>query len=70
LIPVLWRQRQVDLCEFKASLVYRVPGQPRLHRGNPVSKTKQRIIIMERKKTVGALPCFLEAVAGLLNVRP
>ena len=24
LIPALWRQRQVDLCEFKDSLVYRV----------------------------------------------
>jgi len=24
LIPVLGRQRQVDLCEFEASLVYRV----------------------------------------------
>ena len=28
LIPALGRQRQVDLCEFKGSLVYRViPGQ-------------------------------------------
>ena len=22
LVPALWRQRQVDFCEFKASLVY------------------------------------------------
>jgi hypothetical protein len=28
-----------DLCEFEASLVYRVPGQPRLHR-----KTKKTIM--------------------------
>ena len=27
LIPALWRQRQVDLCEVKASLVYRVSFQ-------------------------------------------
>jgi hypothetical protein len=26
LISALRRQRQVDLCEFEASLVYRVPG--------------------------------------------
>jgi hypothetical protein len=32
LIPALRRQRQVGLCEFKPSLVYRVPGQPELHR--------------------------------------
>jgi hypothetical protein len=32
---MLERQRQVELCEFKASLVYiansRIPGQPELH---------------------------------------
>jgi hypothetical protein len=28
LIPPLERQRQVDLCEFEISLVYRVPRQP------------------------------------------
>ena len=33
------RQRQVDLCEFKVSLVYRIPGQPGLQR-NPVSENK------------------------------
>ena len=26
--------RQVDLCEFEASLVYKVPGQPVLHSKN------------------------------------
>jgi hypothetical protein len=32
-IPALGRQRQVELCEFKASLVYRVNSvQPRLHK--------------------------------------
>jgi hypothetical protein len=31
LIPALRRQRQADLCEFKASIVCRVPGQPELH---------------------------------------
>ena len=27
LIPALWRQRQVDLCEFEASLIYRVSSR-------------------------------------------
>jgi hypothetical protein len=42
LLPALRRQRQADLCEFKASLVYKVsPGQPELViLRNPVS-TKQ-----------------------------
>jgi hypothetical protein len=46
LIPVLKRQRQADLCEFKASLVYRVNFRTaRATQRNPVStkqnKTKQ-----------------------------
>lgn len=28
LIPVLWRQRQVDICEFQASLVYLSSSRP------------------------------------------
>jgi hypothetical protein len=32
LIPALRRQRQADLCEFKAVLIYKVPGQPGQHR--------------------------------------
>ena len=34
LIPVLGRQKQVDLCEFEAVLDYteHIPGQPGLHR--------------------------------------
>jgi hypothetical protein len=32
LILALRRQRQVDFCEFEASLVYRVLGQLTLHR--------------------------------------
>ena len=43
LIPVLGRQRQADLCEFKASLVYRASS--RIVRDatqrNPVLKTKK-----------------------------
>jgi hypothetical protein len=39
LIPALGRQRQMDLCEFKASLVYiGVLGQPELYKCNPVFK--------------------------------
>jgi hypothetical protein len=44
LIPVLRRQRQADLCEFKASLVYKVsPGQPQK---NPVSKKKKVVSVV------------------------
>ena len=47
-MPALGRQRQADLCEFKASLVYRVPGQaPKLQR-NPVLKIKKLIIIIKK----------------------
>jgi hypothetical protein len=32
LVPALWRQKQMDLCEFKASLVYRASSRhPRPH---------------------------------------
>ena len=37
LIPTLGRQRQMDLCEFKASLVYRVSFRTaRATQRNPV----------------------------------
>jgi hypothetical protein len=26
-IPILWRQTEVDLCEFEASLIYRVSSR-------------------------------------------
>jgi hypothetical protein len=39
LIPVLGRQRQVDLCEFEASLLYRMSSKTvRTTQRNPVSK--------------------------------
>jgi hypothetical protein len=39
LIPALGWQRQADLCEFKASLVYRVSSRTaRATQRNPVSK--------------------------------
>jgi hypothetical protein len=42
LIPALGRQRQEDLCEFWASLVYRTTSSTaRATQRNPVSKDKQ-----------------------------
>jgi hypothetical protein len=42
LIPALERQRQVDLCELKASLVYRVSSRiAKATQRNPVLKNKQ-----------------------------
>jgi hypothetical protein len=35
LIPALGSQRLVDFCGFEASLLYRVPGQPRLYTLKP-----------------------------------
>ena len=44
LIPALGRQRQVDLCEFKASLVYRASSRTAraVTQRNPVSKNKRK----------------------------
>ena len=42
LILILWRQRQADLCEFKASLVYRASSRTaRATQRNPVLKKKK-----------------------------
>jgi hypothetical protein len=43
-IPVLGRQKQADLCELEASLVYKVgPGQPGLYRErNPVLENRNK----------------------------
>lgn len=41
-IPTLGRQRQLDLCEFKTSLVYIVSSRlARVSQSDPVSRTKQ-----------------------------
>jgi hypothetical protein len=43
LIPALRRQREVDISEFEASLVYRVSSRTaRATQRNPVSKKKQK----------------------------
>ena len=43
LISVLWWQRQVDLCEFKAIMVYRVISRPaKATQRNPVLKIKRK----------------------------
>jgi hypothetical protein len=55
LIPALGKQRQEDLCEFEASLVYRVSSTiARATQRNPVStkqnKTKQNKMIINQNK--------------------
>ena len=43
LIPALFRQRQKDICEFKASLVYKVNSSiARVTQRNPVLKTQTK----------------------------
>jgi hypothetical protein len=48
LIPSFGRQRQADLCEFKARLVYKAnPGQPGLlHRETLFKKKKPLFLFM------------------------
>ena len=42
-IPTLGRQRQVDLCEFKASLIYRASSRTgRATQRNPASKSQNK----------------------------
>ena len=44
LIPTLGRQRQVDFCEFEASMVYIVSSRPaRATQRDPVSKQNQSV---------------------------
>ena len=49
LIPALRGQRQEDLYEFEASLVYRVsPRTARATQRNPVLKNQRKKIILEK----------------------
>jgi hypothetical protein len=41
LIPAFGRQREIFVSLRSAWSTEQVPGQPELHRGNPVSKNKQ-----------------------------
>jgi hypothetical protein len=48
LIPALGRQRQVDVCEFETRLIYRVAGQPGLHRealSQTTTTTTNRVLL-------------------------
>jgi hypothetical protein len=46
LIPALGRQRQVDLCEFEASIVYRASARTaRAIWSDPVSKKKKKLCV-------------------------
>ena len=51
-VPALGRQRQVDLCELEASLVYKVSSRTAraVTQRNPVSKEKKKRKKKERKK--------------------
>ena len=52
LIPALGRQRQEDLCEFEASLVYKASSRTArtVTQRNPVSKQTNTIIITTKQK--------------------
>ena len=53
LIPALGKQRQVDLCEFEASLVYRASSRTaRAIQRNPVSKKQNKANNNKKKQQV------------------
>ena len=55
LIPALMRQRQVDICEFEASLVYRENSRTvRTTQRNPVSKNKVKSDEDARRQSVSS----------------
>lgn len=52
MVPTLGRERQVDLCEFEASLAYRVLGQAQSYTVKPClkkHKEKKGALIMSNK---------------------
>ena len=53
MIPALGRQRQVDLCEFKAGLVYRVSSRTvrAVIQRNPVLKNQKQMKTKQQNKT-------------------
>ena len=59
LIPALGRQRQLDLCEFKTSLVYRVSFRTaKATQRNPVSKKTNRKACFDDHSGVLLRLCF------------
>ena len=54
LVPALWRQRQVNLCEFEASLVFKVSSRTVKAKRNPVLKGQKQI--RKKQKTGVMLP--------------
>jgi hypothetical protein len=59
LIPALRRQKQADLCEFKASMVYRVSSwTDRATQRNPVSKNKNKNKPKDKKKEGRGYKCL------------
>ena len=61
LIPALGRQRQVNLCEFEDSLVYRVNSRTArtLHRENLSQKTKNNKQKNKKRKKTGLTIAWL-----------
>jgi hypothetical protein len=59
LIPALKRQRQVDLCEFQASLVYRSRSKSvEVSQRNPASK------MWVRRKSAKFIKAYLKSISN------
>jgi hypothetical protein len=74
LISGLRRQRQADLCDFKASLVSRVPGWLGLLHKETLSQIKQKQIKKKKKSLAGQRwhnsSTWEEKAGGFLSWRP
>ena len=65
LIPALRKQRQADLSEFEASLVYRVPGQPECYTVKPCLRKQTN----KQKTEVMSLVSWSMPVISVFEVR-
>ena len=64
LIPALRRQRQVDFCEFEASLVYRVSSR------TAGAVTQRKSVSKTNKQQKGYLMCKPNNLSSILGIHP
>jgi hypothetical protein len=63
LTPANQKQRQVDLCELQASLIYLVnPGQPKLHSKILSQKNKNKTKKQKKNKQTKGYECIFSQV--------
>ena len=60
-------QEQAISCEFKATLVYKVPEQPRLHKWDPISKQKSNFFSPALERPMQADLCEFKVSQGFIH---